>query len=336
MSQIQRIAVVVLLAGVIGLGAAGIVLERKQQGFNAGQNNNGQAAHPPITYGSLAGFFTGQETIIYPRIFDNIYISTDAKMPTVNFGTQMYEGFQVSMTAAKMTKRAMADIKAELIGHGWRVEKSVTTPNNLTGEVISSDPKAHPDPSTTACDFSYNIFVPISDRDHVLSVTIGVSQLDWLMDNGTSQCTLLDDQNYNYFKAMIDHVMARIEPSYDPGVESIWPAEIPAEIPPLNFGELNKWENLSGGPIVSYQPEKLLFVLELSKTSERDIQQYFTGLKKAGWKISSARSPMTDYLSWRAEKGDYVVVADENTKGGDSMYFNIMLSVEETNKLIVN
>jgi len=184
------------------------------------ETNNVQLPPPTIqnertSYGTFNTFLTGQESITYPLIFDNIRTdSTDKTMPSVIFGPQtIAKDFQIDMVVTKMTRKSAENLKKELLGRGAVSVGTMMTPNNYAGEIIAFDLKAYPDPNTESCSLSYRYFIPLQNSQNDLQLEIGVSEPAWGVKPEV-KCALFDEQNYKYFKDMIDKVIDDIQPAF--------------------------------------------------------------------------------------------------------------------------
>ena len=181
------------------------------QKYLSPKTQNQNAPLKPFAYGTLDNYFTGQEMITYPLIFDDIKILSDQNL--INFGPQEFEGFQIFMSAAKSTRKDADNLKSNLINMSGDVsEGQKRTPNGYVGELLSEDLKAHPSPSGQNCMVAYMYFIPLSNSDNDLVITVDFSQPEWGTKPGF-RCTIFDNQNYTYLKAMVDHVIDNIQPS---------------------------------------------------------------------------------------------------------------------------
>ena len=111
-----------------------------------------------------------------------------------------------------------------------------------------------------------------------------------------------------------------------------WSPDIPKEIPKLEMGRIDKVENFSSEPEVYFQPEKTLFVLEVSALPDSDVKDYFKNLENDSWETSVVKL-MDGNLRYRAEKGDYIVEIEENPMGPDTAYYYVNLSEDATKRL---
>lgn len=174
-------------------------------------NNYGQN---PIMYGKLDNFFTGQDSVTYPLIFDTLRDLSDKTAKTVNFGPQTYEGFLISMNVSKVSRNDALASKTDLLDRGWKTEGKKITKNGYIGEVLSSDIKAHPEPNTQTCSFGYSYEIPLTNSNNNLIVSLNISSPSWEFSEGSEPCTLFEDKNYYYYKALIDHVFDNIQPAF--------------------------------------------------------------------------------------------------------------------------
>ncbi|MEK9185392.1 MAG: hypothetical protein AAB863_01325 [Patescibacteria group bacterium] len=168
-----------------------------------------------ISYGTFHGYFTSQESILYPLIFDDIRISNDPKLPMISFGPKNFEGFEIFMNVTKETRKESNDFKSMLAERNVQKSEGLkTTRNGYVGEVFSYDLKAHPEPDIKACNFGYLYFIPLADSDHDLVLEINARQSGWGSDGNYSNCKIFDDQNYARLKTIMDNVIDNIQPAF--------------------------------------------------------------------------------------------------------------------------
>jgi len=200
----KKFVISIILTAVVAVGSTYFFLEIKRT----------QSEHKPFTYGTFDSYFTGQDSITYPLIFDRIRSNGDSIAPSVNFLAQNFEGFDININVAKVSRKDADNFRAMLIERGLTSEGSKITRNGYVGEIISYDLKAHPDPNTQSCSFSYNYIIPLAYSNNDLELMIYASQPDWGVDGDYTNCKIFDDQNYTYLKAMMDYVMANIQPAF--------------------------------------------------------------------------------------------------------------------------
>ena len=172
-----------------------------------------EAAHQPFTYGTFDSYFTGQDSITYPLIFDSIRIVGNQQSLSINFGPAKFEDFEIFMNVTKMTRVDAQRSRSLFVERGLLSEGTKTTQNGYVGEVLSSDLKAHPDPNTQSCDFTYRYFIPLANSADDLALTIQASQPEWGM-NQNAVCIIFDEKNYKQLKDMMDYVIAHIQPAF--------------------------------------------------------------------------------------------------------------------------
>lgn len=186
-----------------------------------GRNINQSAISVPpatqyksITYGTLSSYFTDQERITYPLIFDDIRVIKDQKSPAIIFGPQKLENFEIFMIVTKMPRKDAENFKSNLIERGLVSEGLKTAPSGYIGEVLSSDLKAHPDSNAQTCGFGYRYFIPLTKSNNDLELYIQASQPEGGLAKPNFNCTIFDDQNYKYLKTMMDYVISNIQPAF--------------------------------------------------------------------------------------------------------------------------
>ncbi len=199
MRRINKIVLIIVSVGVVATTGAFLVLEKQSR---------------PLAYGRFDSYFTGQESITYPLIFDSIRIINDPKSPAINFGPSNFDGSQIFMNVTKMSREDAYNFKSMLIERGLASEGRKSTQNGYIGEILSYDLKAHPNPNMQACSFSYRYFIPLAESDHELVLEIDASQPEWGLDGNYSHCSIFEESHYNALKAVMDYVIARIQPAF--------------------------------------------------------------------------------------------------------------------------
>lgn len=211
--------ILIILTTIIAVGSTYLFLENKQEKLATSENSSAQVGHKPFTYGTIDNYFTGQERITYPLIFDNIRVDPDSDYRSMNFGPQNFEGFEISMQVSKLPRKDADNFKSMLINErGYSSKGSKTHRSGYMGELLSSDLKTYfdsnpqVDPHTFGvCSIVYRYFIPLADSNYDLKLEIYASQSGW---EGDSDCIIYDDQNYTYLKGMIDHVIDNIQPAF--------------------------------------------------------------------------------------------------------------------------
>jgi len=165
-----------------------------------------------IKYGSIEDYFTSQSRIIYPLIFDQIKIFSSQNNPEINFGPQQYNGVEFYMHALKVSKKDLGDYKADAIDKSLYIKEKYTM-NGYHGDILINDLKEYPMADSKSCSFSYMYIIPLIESDDVLILFVSVSQPDWGMKPDLI-CSLFDDVNYNYWKAITNYVIDNVQPTF--------------------------------------------------------------------------------------------------------------------------
>jgi hypothetical protein len=110
-------------------------------------------------------------------------------------------------------------------------------------------------------------------------------------------------------------------PTVDPVIT--WPSEIPSNIPQFSAGNIIKFHDHTGEPPVSYQPDKILYILTIQNVPRSSIESYFAALKKSGWKFNYYGTMQEAVTGWQAEKDGYKVQVEDYVDGPTTIYYYI-------------
>ena len=190
-----------------------------------GRSTRSSASDKPassVRYGTVSGFFTGQDVITYPLLFEHLRTTSSRGETSLLFGPDPFGAFQMFMSATQMTKADAEKMKRDYMDRG-AVSEGQRFPSGYTGELLSSDLKVHPRADTQSCSFGYTYFIPLMTSDHALVVDIHAQDPLWGTSNSATMaqgissfgpCALFDDGNYSAVKAIMDHVIDNVAPAY--------------------------------------------------------------------------------------------------------------------------
>ncbi len=188
----------------------------------AGRFRASDTPTPPVRYGTVDGFFTGQDVITYPLLFEHLRTTSSRGETSLLFGPDPFEKFQMFMSVTKTTKAGAEKMKRDYMDRG-AVSEGQRFPSGYTGELLSSDLKAHPRADTQSCSFGYTYFIPLMTSDHALVVDINAQDPLWGTSNSATMaqgissfgpCALFEDANYTAVKAIMDHVISSVAPAF--------------------------------------------------------------------------------------------------------------------------
>jgi hypothetical protein len=168
---------------------------------------------PKVRYGSI-NFPSNEKLLLsYPLFFNQIKTQLASKQNSalINFGPTNFpnSNFSFTMSANILSLSAYKTAKANLVVHGLTVVGAKTTANGHAGELLVKDYKAYPE-STEDCTLTYWYFIPLTDNKNVLSIMTNLNQPAWKVDQA-SPCLIFQENNYNYFKAIFDHIVANVQ-----------------------------------------------------------------------------------------------------------------------------
>ncbi|MEI8229623.1 MAG: hypothetical protein WCG83_00615 [Candidatus Peregrinibacteria bacterium] len=207
-----RVKILLLVLLVAGLSAAGTSIILNSEGGRRFASTSGETSDA-VRYGTFSGFFTTQEIISYPLFLDSLRTTSGEGTTSLMFGPSGFKGFQVFMSVTQASKTEAERMKAMYLDRHSFPEGVKSTGGGYSGELLSSDNRAHPDPNMQTCSFGYTFFIPLRTSDHALILDINAQDPNWGMPT-FEHCTIFDDDNYTALKGVMDHVIANIQPAF--------------------------------------------------------------------------------------------------------------------------